>query len=68
MSWLELVRTAGPILNTLGCYPACLGEELFQGSHSPGKSGNFVGGQGILVARERKWRFLSMFQRKVATR
>jgi len=48
-----------------------------QGSHSPGKSGNsfcqgksgnFVVGQGILVACdcERKWRFLSMFQGKVA--
>jgi len=51
--------------------------ELEQGSHSPGKSGNyfgqgksgnFVGGQGILVACERKLRFLSTFQGKVATR
>ena len=30
-------------------------------------SGNFVGGQGILVACERKRRFLSTFQGKVAT-
>ena len=35
---------------------------------SQGQSGNFVVGRGILVACERKWRFLSTFQGKVATR
>ena len=35
-------------------------------SESQVKSGNFVGGQGILVACERKRRFLSTFQGKVA--
>ena len=39
-----------------------------QGSHSQGKSGNFVGGQGILVVFEQKRLFLSTFQGKVATR
>jgi len=49
---------------------------ICQGSHSPGKSGtfreliwseNYVGDQGILLACERKRRFLSTFQGKVAT-
>jgi len=31
-------------------------------------SGNFVGGQGMLVACKRKGRFLSTFQGKVAIR
>jgi len=51
--------------------------QLTHGSHSPGKSGkvqelnwsgNFVGGQGILVACEQKRQFLSTYQGKVATR
>jgi len=33
-----------------------------------GKSGNLFGGQGILIACERKRQFLSTFQGKVATR
>jgi len=37
-------------------------------TESQGKSANVVGGQGILVACERKQRFLSTFQGKVATR